>query len=332
LTAATLVDDFSTAAGSESRAVRHLKTAFAGARGAGISDVSWSCGGQTLRLSDTFKLENGPDSEPGWGEFCWRGPKLTLPQRLKRIFASANAEVQSLLYERARYYPEVVEVDGRKIERGWDRYFPSARSWYRRMSVPYYLMEGYYADPGLPRFLFPGLRMEQWQRRGSLYRWKGYRPQRKRGVNAVYSEHWNATAAPTLLREFGPDATVLDDSHVECGIAIALPLTLEGPTEIRFLIDGVTSLPKRMELGLPGLQCVVSGEGLNLDLSNFGIVEDEAYKRRLNIAGDRIRSFTSIVQRLQGNFLLLENRVTGAQHPSADTFEKELTRRLTGDF
>jgi hypothetical protein len=328
LTAATLMDRSLNPLRAESRAAGHLRSALSAARGAGLRDVSWTSAGQTLRLGDKLALEDAPSSEPGLGEFRCKHPKLTLLQRLKEMFASSAAEVQRLLYQRARYFPQMVEFDGREIERGWNRHLSTARAWYRKMSEPHYLIEGYYADPNLPKFIFPGVEMEQWKRYGTLYKWKGVRSQGNRGVNAILSNHWSSAAAPTLLRDFGPDVTLSGGSRVECGLAIALPLNLEGPTEILFVVDGITSLPKQLELGLPGLQCVASGEGLSLDLSGFGIVEDGAYMARLNVLENRIRQFSSMVQQIHGNFLILEKNISGGKHLDADQFYKELYRRL----
>ena len=249
--------------------------------------VEWSLDKENvLRLEEGETEVHGPRLRGGAVQARLRVWRLNpLGDRGKKVIRAGE---HRLLYEGARYCPEPVTLDGREIERGWPREVQPEGDWFDYMSYPYYLMEGYLLDPRhkLPEFRFPEVSLRGFRAEGGS--WVSADLEEREG-----SLHLRDTLAipatgllpqPTLCSFFhgGVEAKpnrVLEE--VNCQAAFALPLKLTGPGRLVFVLDGVSSRPKAVDLGLPGLLCVASGGGLEVDAGEFTVLENDAYQTRL---------------------------------------------------
>jgi hypothetical protein len=277
---------------------------------AGGREVEWSLGvGHYLRLLQG-RLEcgsaslNGPDME---GTLTVRRTGNLLRQLFQ---ARDRAEEQRVLDTRGRYSHVAITVDRRPIARGWPRsVHPYIRGqWTDYMTVAhYYLMEGYVGPSNrLPAFTFPLQQGEEMatvsQEAHSLYRnnrfllMGDYYEQKPR--RSVVASDQNLLEMDTLFQAFlgvEPGQSV--------GAAFALPMTLSGQSQLILLLDGVATQPKAVDLGLPML-CVASARGLKTDISSLSVVEDEAYRQRLDALREAATGFITVARSQSSHYLL----------------------------
>lgn len=255
-----------------SPACRHLGLALRAGLGAGHTRVTW-------QLGPEHRLSLGAE-----GATCVSRPErgivratVSFERGASRVKASDEHEV---LYRKCILAPCEIRVDTRPVERGWAP--PSvSNQWYQQLSEPYRLMEGYEAPSQvLPGFLFPQVDLRASRRRGEIWRsknfqrWgKGYRRGQAPEAEVPTFFHRLPSKPPSTSRRRPID--------LECGAAFSLPLQLDGSTRVFFLLDGVLGPPVLVNFGCPGLNCIVSGQGLETDISEFGLLENDLYRERM---------------------------------------------------
>ena len=280
-----------------SPAARHLGVALRAASGPQTGGLAWQFGDSSL------KLRPGPIE---WSQGQARGQARFLHQRGgllsllsgQKFYASEHATV----YERGRYSTMAIALDGRQIEKGWPTSRPGS-NWFDYMSGPYYLMEGFAPPSGaLPGWRHPFSLEPFGLDGGNLYRRSCFREEKKGIVNTS----WLSKRIPewqSLLLHL-PFAAPLGDT-ILCGAAFALPLSLTGPASVCFMLDGVPSSPCSLDLGCPGLLCLASGQGLTTDLTEFQIVQNDAFQARVNALRTALKPFLEAVMSCRLRFAKL---------------------------
>ncbi|MGE0494589.1 MAG: hypothetical protein AB7S38_35595 [Vulcanimicrobiota bacterium] len=81
-------------------------------------------------------------------------------------------------------------------------------------------------------------------------------------------------SSPTWLVAFEAPA---EGERMPCQMVMRFARKWIGSTRLTIVVDGVTLPPKRVDIGLSGMEAFLSGHGLQLDLSEFQVVEDQAY-------------------------------------------------------
>lgn len=279
-----------------SLATRHLGIGLRAALGMGATRVRW-----TLGPKHYVEVGQGPG-------VCHDAPlsgvvRGEVELKRKSWLQGVKAKTQSLdhyeLYNECRHSPCRVMVDKRPIERGWPRQATRAQRGFG--SGPYFLMEGYMAPTSdLPAFPVwcPG------QPKG-LWKNPEFTADKRQSEYQIGSgmPSWSM---PTLFRYVEGGVRHEGDS-LHCGAAFALPMRLEGPTQLNFVLDGVTSAPEVGEMRCPGLQCLVSGQGLRVDLTEFQTVENEVYLSRIQAMWVAARRYMNRVQECRDEFLYLRD-------------------------
>lgn len=273
-------------------------------------EVEWSLGkAHWLRLRQgQLECTTTPLEETAWqGVLTVRRAGSLLGQ----IFQGrARAEEQNVLDHRGRYSPTEISVDRRLVARGWPRSVEPyvGGQWTDYMTTAhYYLMEGYVPpSEDLPGFVFPLQQGDEMvplsQGADSLYRnsrflslgdYYEYKPRR-----AIVVSDTDLFEMDTLFQAF-----LGVEPGQQVGAAFALPMTLSGKGQLSFVVDGVATEPKTVDLGLPML-AVASGQGLKTDLSGLSVVEDDAYRQRLEALRVGAASVIAAARAQKSHFLL----------------------------
>lgn len=266
----------------ESEAARHIGIALRAGIGAGFQK-------SIFRLGPDHFLSLSPGDAHCQGTRQATGEKVDIHflrgGLLRSLRGLLFSQEHSILYERVRFASFGVKLDGRKVERGWPRTARAQGHWYEYQSLPYYLMEGYYAPgPSLPGFFPPAVDLKEHR---SLDRAGHFNTGELTDSGGYYEfkHRWRLTAMPipTMYRVFDESMGIVarTEYQPECGVIFCQPLKLTGRAELTFLLDGVSSVPVSVDLGCPGLLVVASAVGLNVDLTEFQIVQDEAYRTRV---------------------------------------------------
>lgn len=322
-------------------AARHLTVALRAARGARAREVAWRPNpSSSLVLSDKgAQLEAEQDGTLENPAVEIRRDSWAGGLRAK-LFGGEHKE----LYQRCRWSKTAVKIDSRPVDLGWDRTISAQGHWYEYQSLPYFLMEGYWPPgPALPSFLHPPIENTRFGLSDAPGLWRNSEitiGEAKLEIPIKLGQLTRTlTQCQTLYRFFASKEEVPEDGPFPCGAAFVLPLKLKGPAEICFLLDGVTSQPKTTNLGCPGLQCLVSGEGLNVDLTEFSIIEDDVYKARLKSIEEVASRFVAQVKAQRANYKLLHSVATTSRNYSqaalsdpsyAPEFHQGVLRRLKG--
>ncbi|MGE0489246.1 MAG: hypothetical protein AB7S38_08530 [Vulcanimicrobiota bacterium] len=263
-----------------SPAARHLGAALRAASGPGLR---WELGDSFLKLRPG-PIEWTQGQTSGQARFLHRRGGLLAMLGGLRSYASEHATI----YERGRYSTIPIGLDGRNIEKGWPTSRPGG-NWFDYMSGPYYLMEGF-APPSapLPGWSYPFSLKPFTRESAHLYRRSCFREDRTGWADISF---WPRRTLPwqSLFLHLPFDPPLGDT--IRCGAAFALPLSLTGKASVCFMLDGVPSSPCSLELGCPGLLCLVSGEGLTTDLSEFQVVQNDAFQARVEALRTALKPF-----------------------------------------
>lgn len=266
-----------------SPAARHLGAALRAASGPQSSGLRWQCGDSVLKLKpDPIEWSQG--QAPGEARFVHHRGGLLAMLSGQKFYASEHATV----YERGRYSTIPIRLDGRDIEKGWPNSWPGGH-WFDYMSGPYYLMEGFAApSAGLPGWRYPFNLKPFTRETDALYRRSSFREDKTGFVDVSFLPKRLLTWQSLFLHL--PYSPPLGDT-ILCGAAFAVPLSLTGQASVCFMLDGVPSSPCSLDLGCPGLLCLVSGEGLTTDLSEFQVIQNEAFQARIEALRIALKPF-----------------------------------------
>lgn len=278
-----------------SSGARHLGLALRAALANPHHRLELSIGGERLKLTPhpVELLSRACDPHAGRQVLLrqQRGPwlrRLTSREPARQVAAE-----HEVMYSHAGYSPLTVKFDGRVIPaKGWPQSL-DAGHWWGSMTEPYYLMSGYAApSDDLPPILFPGLNLGDYEREPDQILFRRGLSEQDGGFESVYSGLF-----PKAIDLFAHLATLHspDDEWTTCGAAFALPIDLEGPARLTLLQDGVPLSPHSLDLGCPGLLCRASGEGLDVDLSQVQVVQNEAFQHRVKAIRRALQPFLRAV-------------------------------------
>ena len=289
-----------------SPAARHLALALRSAGGR----VRW-------QLAKNRFLEVGEDrvALDQSGTFLGRAIFQVLRQSwwegFKRVWRRSDEHL--FLYEALRFYPKPVYLDGRQIYRhNWLRKIKPGGLWYGYRSMPYYLLEAYF-----------GSSLELPSIGAAAARWEGFSADGPEGFYRNDRIKESGRGLVTDLRNVGfqfqvPTLYKWTERVHHYGVALALPLEMKGPARVHFLLDGVLSDGVSVELGCPGLLCVVSGEGLEVDMSEFQVVQNLEYRQRLTVLQEVVDRFLRLL-------LARRYRYGALLNPEEDANERKLS-------
>lgn len=317
-----------------SQAATHLASAMLSARGKGSPVVEWTFDKSRLSLGDVVKTETRyTPGEMTRGRFICHHPFHLLSLNFKRLMPGYAGEQHFAVYDRARFFPRPLKLDGRKIERGWSRKSFAPGAWFDYMSLPYYLAEGYLSSPGLPDFEFPCHSITEFEPCLQTPGFSHFRNKAVRLGEDVLSVpnpgDRRELSVPTLFRIFkGTQAG--GKQPIECSVAVAIPLSLTGPATLIFLKDGLTCRPKRVELGCSGMLIIASAAGLQTDLTEFSIIENDNYRSRVKEIGRVVCAFLKETMRHREQFRTLKTAVQTLKPGYIQDVRNGILSRLPG--
>ncbi|MCA9794427.1 MAG: hypothetical protein KC910_21615 [Candidatus Eremiobacteraeota bacterium] len=283
-------------ADGESPALRHLSVALNAAWAMNPEKIVWAgwSAGQGYGLEITpddlalVELARCPEWATGrrqrWVRFAMRRPSTLT--NLARNLASEHEQVLS----RCSYSAVPIYLNEDRLQGSWPR--PRPHRWHRGLTPSFYLGQRFELDSESSLALAsPEI--------GHLTPEDG----------AYYQCHSVSGTADTQFPTFctqltGPRQPL--GMPLTCHQAMAVSLALEGPAQLQFVIDGVTMDPIQLDLGVPGLICLAEAGGLRTDLSEFAIIRDEAFDRRLEalrVSAQSLRdAITANIYRLPCHF------------------------------
>jgi len=253
-----------------SRAARHLAVGLNAAMN--VADrVAWTAGERMLILTKN-------DTEVA----AATGPPGVVIKKTKRMLAlpASTRSERDAVYSRCSWAPVDVVLDGQTL--GGPFPAPGQADWHLRLSQPFYLMRHYDLGRGL-RLPGPQLGAEA-RREGGAW------------VSAPPARSW--------LTEFSAFRPV-DEELLNCRAVFGLPLALQGPSAVVFLLDGVALDPEIVPGGPPGALALVAADELAVDLSQFKAVQDHAYLKRVDAVWDR---WNTMAARIESSLAELHGR------------------------
>ncbi|MCA9794158.1 MAG: hypothetical protein KC910_20260 [Candidatus Eremiobacteraeota bacterium] len=250
-------------------ALRHLALSLNAGLGTALEELEWTVQGaersHRLRVvGETAQLSSG-DGNPELGENWLCQLVLT---RLSGVGLKSAAQTRAVadeylaLVRRCRFSPLEFWVDGRSV---WEPWSPSSGT------VDYlatrYVLAGY----GQSHFMVdaPPWSELDWREEELHGRWVG-------PPGLFFKRSAFADKVPSWLvqvsRPISPDV-----ARLPCRGALRFARQLEGPTLLWLIMDGVLLPPIELRIGLPGLEALAVWDGLKVDLSEFGVIRDEAF-------------------------------------------------------
>lgn len=292
--------------------------------------VEGPMGGQELVITGTG-VQVGAPTEPRQELRCRF--VLEKSRGFKELFRSIFSRTMEhrAIYERCRF-TDRLWLDGRLPESGWDRSNkPYEAAWTQYMTQPYVLLERYLTGPG--RSLDTGSLLTKNFRRDSgrwlsnSFKLKWVLALTTDSEIPVIRTSWGSLV--TLLREFvDPNGAVVPADHPFV-MALRWPVSLTGPTVIHFIKHGVALDPVKVDLGAPGLEVVCSADELEVDLSEFGVVQNEDYRGKLEQIKEQALSMAATIYEYEEKWPLAF--VGGNEHQIAmylKDVHKGITKRL----
>ena len=241
-----------------------------------------------------------PENSKPTSKITLKFSRRSLLRGLKQSYLRADDHLA--LLERGRFYPSPILVDNRPIFQGWNRELKHSRLSVANALGPFYLLEAYLkADSQLQTIVVPDNNKQDFTfREKGVYKWAI--------SQRTTRSQWQS---PTLFR-------ITDDPpnrnrRFSCGIALTVNSELDKMGRVSFLIDGAHTDSKRLDLGIPGIHAIVSGNGLTTDLGQFQIVEDELYRERVQALKTRLAPISAFLKEMIGEFVdfLKENKYQG---------------------
>lgn len=306
-----------------SRAARHLGVALQAALGSqDCNSACWRLGDGCLSLGGGGQVECRPDTTKArLGVIVFQRSSL-----LKGVHAKLFGEQHTVVHRRACFSEVPLRLDSREVLHGWS--CPNRRDgdWFDYTTVPYFLMLGLVA----PRDHLPGFRFRS---AGTAGDYGSVAPLRNRAFKMCRNQMWDgyyelrgATNRNRMLYRYYNRGEYPSGDFRLFGAAFILPLKLSGPAEVRFLLDGVTSRPVAAQWGCPGLQVLVSGEGLAVDLTEFQVVENDLFQQRMEAVRIEASNFMAVARKQKHNYTAAIGRGGAVIDPAA--FKKGLSARL----
>ncbi|MGE0489865.1 MAG: hypothetical protein AB7S38_11720 [Vulcanimicrobiota bacterium] len=208
-----------------------------------------------------FRLKVTPDAAPteeltSYPAWCSRpGEKWCRLTYDRRANEQQRRREIELVKFRCRRAPLLLAIDGSARLEGWDA--PVAGDWHEQLTAPFYLLEGYLSGQAMT---FPKpIGIEQADQHDGL-RFRSTRGLLERGF-------------PTFAYRCLPDPT---PERWNCSMAYAIASHLsERDALVTFVKDGVSLEPVYANLGIPGLSAYVDGSQVQVDLSEFAVVNDQ---------------------------------------------------------
>ncbi|MGE0490688.1 MAG: hypothetical protein AB7S38_15895 [Vulcanimicrobiota bacterium] len=295
-------------------AARHLGLAVRGALGPS-GWVQWQVGSQSLQIG-AGRVQVHQPAQPTAEPVCARFVLARGGLLAGLASSEERADEHAVASEMGRYASVAVSLDGRSTERGFAYPPKVGAAWYQDDSIRYHLMEGFLAaHAGLPDYHGPAPTLGQFQAEGG-------------GIHRSRQVTWEDQAIlvggwlTTPLFLYADPALQYGTGY---GARFCLPLELRGPARLTLMLDGAPARPKQVELGCPGLQCVASGQGLAIDLSEFQVIEDAAYEARLKSIRAAARQFLEQVNSRADRYL---PAYTGYRAGKLDRFQAHLRSKL----
>ncbi|MBI3925982.1 MAG: hypothetical protein HY319_10615 [Armatimonadetes bacterium] len=269
-------------------ALRHLAIGMNASLAADPWEVVWACwgprGGNALAIGpDGLITVQDPPRPRGLPDrpHCYQF--RLHKKRTSWIFSETSAE-HAALVDRCAYAPVDVYVDNRKLEFRWRS--RAQALWMNGLTEPFYLAERLEADPdGRLRMLLPPLR--GYKRKGSAL------------IRLGRDQETFFLQSPEPL----------ESRQVTCRAAYAIPVCLDGVSAVTFLRDGVLLESRAVPCG-GGMQAILPGDSLQLDLSEFKLVEDDNYKRLVQQAR---QAWSEMLQAVGEHLSSLQGTITGAE-------------------
>ena len=200
-------------------------------------------------------------SKPNWYK---RNEETWFRILLKRQADSLQTALErDLIAWRGRLAPLLLVINGSRQHgsyRGWDT--AQVPDWHTELSLPFLVLVSY--------------------RQGTAFHLQA--PDQRAAEKA--GPFWLRTAMTTTELRAPPFAykgPQPEKGMVACNLAFTIDSHLEKrDTPVTFVQDGVCLDPIYVPLGVPGLTLFADGNGLKVDLSEFGVVRDEpALRQRL---------------------------------------------------
>lgn len=175
---------------------------------------------------------------------------------------SASAAEHTAVSQRCGYAPLNVVLDGKRLSGAWKT--TACPPWLDELSQPFYLGERFVTDPGGP-VSTPARSLNHYLDTPGCWLKKG---SGKATFCLQFVDTDHVAQRPT------------PGQPIRCRGAYAIPLALEGGNSVTLIKDGVLlesvwTVPDRFADA--GAVAIVDGSHLNVDMSEFKVIKDDAY-------------------------------------------------------
>lgn len=237
--------------------------------------VSWS--EWSPEQNSGFQIENGnlqvgPSPKAPNKKFPSNGNSGYLFYVLKKppgsIFRSASAEEHIAVSQRCGFAPAKVILDGRELSARWKTL--EIAPWHAHVSKPFYLGERTVLDDR-GRVEMPPVAHRKYKLKPGLW---------------IRKDNSQDTFCHQFVDSNNRPQEVQPGQKLTCLGAYAIPLALNGPNTVTFVKDGV--LLESVEVKAPtarlrplGAVAIVDGKNLAVDMSEFKVLENEAFNETL---------------------------------------------------
>jgi hypothetical protein len=187
---------------------------------------------------------------------------------LKKRGSFLRSEVaieEAMVKTRCCYAPAKVILNGRELSNRWDSAHTSPRL--NELTEPFFLTERFVLDPR-GRFEQGSVDLREYDEEGELWLRKG------------------RAKKSFCLQFLGPIGQVVRpevDRPLRCSAEYAVPVALTGESKIYVVKDGVVLNPVRLsdrkdQFTQMGALAVIQGDDVEVDVSEFSVVEDRAFQ------------------------------------------------------
>lgn len=186
-----------------------------------------------------------------------------------RLQLGERAAEHHLVYSRCRFARTEIVVDGKPIPRGWAA--PTGKSWHHQFAEPFWLAQRIHRGRS---------------RKGSLW-FPPFGPSKlERSADAFLLEYDAYEHGYIFLHQFlnarGAEMAPEREQDYPVSMALLVPSALTGPTRVVAVKHGVTLEAVELEsLDCPGTLCLLLGDEVETDLSEFQVRQTTAWSRRV---------------------------------------------------